>query len=198
MEKPKDFYTILGVPRNATQAAIKRAYRRLTKKLPPDLGAVHEAALAHSPDAFQALQAAYEVLADSERRRRYDESLQQLERDRFAPLSWSFVRSPASGDLRRPTMPGSLSGEILLTPQEAAAGGVLPLDVPLLATCPACDGTGGFVFDCGRCGGEGKVERRMPVPIRIPAGIPDGTVFQLAVDDPAVLSVLLTVHIRSL
>jgi hypothetical protein len=138
------------------------------------------------------------VLADAERRRRYDESLQQMERDRFAPLSWSFVRSPASGDLRRPAMPGSLSGEILLTPQEAAAGGVLPLDVPLLTTCAACDGTGGNVFDCGRCGGEGRVERRLPVPIRIPAGIADGTVFQLAVDDPAVLSVLLTVHVRSL
>jgi molecular chaperone DnaJ len=197
MEKPKDFYMILGVPRDATQAAIKRAYRRLAKKLHPDLGALQEAAIARAADDFQALQAAYEVLADAERRRRYDESLQQMESDRFAPLSWSFVRSPASGDLRRPTMPGSLSGEILLTPEEAAAGGVLPLDVPLMTSCPACDGTGGFVFDCGRCGGEGRVERRMPVPIRIPAGIPDGTVFQVAVDDPAVLSVLLTVHIRS-
>jgi DnaJ-class molecular chaperone len=191
MEKPKDFYSILGVARTATQAAIKRAYRRLTKEVRPELSDASSADL-------QALQAAYEVLADTERRRRYDESLQQMERDRFAPLSWSFVRSPASGDLRRPTMPGSLSGEILLTPQEAAAGGVLPLDVPLLATCPVCDGTGGNVFDCGRCGGEGKVERRLPVPIRIPAGIADGTVFQLAVDDPAVLSVLLTVHVRSL
>ena len=190
MEKPKDFYSILGVARTATQAAIKRAYQRLTKQVRPELR--------DSSADLQALQNAYEVLADTERRRRYDESLQQMERDRFAPLSWSFVRSPASGDLRRPTMPGSLSGEILLTPQEAAAGGVLPLDVPLLATCPVCDGTGGNVFDCVRCGGEGKVERRLPVPIRIPAGIADGTVFQLAVDDPAVLSVLLTVHVRSL
>ena len=189
MEKPKDFYSILGVARTATQAAIKRAYRRLTKDVRPELSDSSAADL-------QALQAAYEMLTDAERRRRYDESLQQMERDRFAPLSWSFVRSPASGDLRRPTMPGSLSGEILLTPQEAAAGGVLPLDVPLLATCPACDGTGGNVFDCGRCGGEGKVERRLPVPIRIPAGVADGTVFQVAVDDPAVLSVLLTVHVR--
>jgi len=192
MDKPKDLYLILGVSRDATTAAIKRAYRRLAKKYHPGIDPVRP------PDEFQELQVAYETLADAERRRRYDESLQQVERDRFAPLSWSFVRSPASGDLRRPTMPGSLSGEILLTPQEAAAGGVLPLDVPLLATCPACDGTGGFVFDCGRCGGEGKVERRLPVPIRIPAGIADGTVFQLALDDPAVLSVLLTVHVRSL
>jgi molecular chaperone DnaJ len=193
MEKPKDLYVVLGVPRNASQAAIKKAFRRLAREFHPDLGGV-----AQGSSELQALQAAYETLADAERRRRYDESLQQMERDRFAPLSWSFVRSPASGDLRRPTMPGSLSGEILLTPQEARAGGVLPLDVPLPSTCPACDGTGGFVFDCPRCGGEGKVERRLPVPIRIPANVPDGTVFQLAVDDPAVLSVLLTVHIRSL
>jgi len=193
MEKPKDFYVVLGVPRNASQAAIKKAFRRLAREFHPDLGGV-----AQGSSELQALQAAYETLADAERRRRYDESLQQMERDRFAPLSWSFVRSPASGDLRRPTMPGSLSGEILLTPQEARVGGVLPLDVPLPSTCPACDGTGGFVFDCPRCGGEGKVERRLPVPIRIPANVPDGTVFQLAVDDPAVLSVLLTVHIRSL
>jgi DnaJ-class molecular chaperone len=193
MEKPKDLYVVLGVPRNASQAAIKKAFRRLAREFHPDLGGV-----AQGSSELQALQAAYETLADAERRRRYDESLQQMERDRFAPLSWSFVRSPASGDLRRPTMPGSLSGEILLTPQEARVGGVLPLDVPLPSTCPACDGTGGFVFDCPRCGGEGKVERRLPVPIRIPANVPDGTVFQLAVDDPAVLSVLLTVHIRSL
>ena len=192
MEKPKDYYTILGVPRDASAERIKRAYRKLAKKLHPDVTADDDAA------DFQALQAAYDVLTDAERRRRYDETLQRMERDRFAPLSWSFVRSPAAGDLRRPTMPGSLSGEILLTPTEAESGGVLPLDVPLLATCPACDGTGGFVFDCGRCGGEGKVERRMPIPIRIPPGISDGTVFQVAVDDPAVLSVLLTVHIRTL
>ena len=92
--------------------------------------------------------------------------------------------------------PGSLSGEILLTPREAGAGGVLALDVPMSSTCPSCEGTGGFVFDCGRCGGEGKVERRLPVPLRIPPGVQEGTVFQVAVDDPSVLSILLTVHIR--
>ena len=148
-------------------------------------------------EAYRDLQAAYETLADAEQRRRYDETLGRLE-DRFSPLAWSFVRSPAAGDLRRPVRPGSLSGEILLTHEEATRGGVLPLDVPLSVSCPSCEGTGGAFFDCGRCMGEGKVERRLPVPVRIPPGVPDGTVFQVALDDPAVLSILLTVHIRAL
>lgn len=191
MDKPKDFYLILGVSRDATTAAIKRAYRRLAKKYHPDIQPVS------APDEFQELQAAYETLADAERRRGYDETLrQQGDGDQFRSLAWSFVRSPAAGDLRRPVRPGSLSGEILLTPREATAGGVLALDVPITATCPSCEGTGGFVFDCGRCGGEGKVERRFPVPLRIPPGVHEGTVFQVAVDDPSVLSILLTVHIR--
>ncbi len=193
MEKRKDYYGLLGVPRDASVAAIKRAYRRLTKKYTPAPTA------ATPPEELRELQAAYETLADAERRRRYDESLgEERSRDLFAPLSWSFLRSPAAGDLRRPVRPGSLSGEILLTAKEAAAGGVLPLDVPLYAACPQCNGTGGSVFDCDRCGGEGKIERRLPVPVRIPAGIRDGAVFQVSVDDPSVLSILLTVHIRHL
>jgi len=189
MEKRKDYYLLLGVPRDATVAAIKKAYRRLARKYHPDTN------VGAPPEEFHELQAAYETLSDAERRRRYDESLVERD-DRFAPLAWSFLRSPASGDLRRPVRPGSLSGEILLTAAEAAAGGVLPLDIPLSLTCPACGGTGGFVFDCMRCEGDGTVERRLPVPIRVPAGVREGTVFQVAVDEPAVLSILLTIHIR--
>ena len=191
MDKPKDYYTILGVTRDASAAAIKRAFRKLAKKYHPDMGQVV------AGDDFQALQAAYETLTDAERRRRYDGTLDPRRESRsgIEPLSWSFLRVPASGDLRRPVHPGTVSGEILLDATEAAAGGVLPLDVPLLAMCPACDGTGGFVFDCDRCGGEGKIERRLPVPVRIPARVRDGTVFQISIDDPVVVSILLTVHV---
>lgn len=190
MDKRKDYYRLLGVPRDASTASIKRAYRRLAKQYHPDT------APGSSAEDFQDLQAAYETLADAERRSRYDETLGEMERDQFAPLAWSFVRSPSAGDLRRPVRPSSLSGEILLSHEEAAAGGLLPLDVPLSTSCPACEGTGGFVFDCGTCGGEGKVERRLPVPVRIPAGIRDGAVFQVTVDDPTIQSLFLTIHIR--
>jgi molecular chaperone DnaJ len=177
MEKGKDLYEVLGVARNATAEAIKRAYRRLAEE-------------------FQALRAAYETLSDAERRRRYDESLGHDDRDHLGPLAWSVLRRPVFGDLRRPVEPGSLSGEILLTPREAAFGGTLPLDVPISTACPACDGTGGYFFDCYTCGGEGKAERRLPIPLRIPAGVRDGAVFQVTVGDAAVRSIFLTVHIR--
>ncbi len=194
MEKPKDFYRLLGVARNASRAAIRRAYQRLVKQYHPDSGA------ASSLEAYRELQVAYETLSDAERRQRYDETLLQVEQSTsaFGPLSWSFVQAPAAGDLRRPVQQGSLAGEILLTNEEAAAGGILPLDIPLRGSCPACNGTGGSAFDCGRCGGDGAIERRLPIPVRIPQGIRDGAVFQVNVDEPGVASVLLTVHIRPL
>jgi molecular chaperone DnaJ len=190
MEKRKDYYLVLGVARDASPAAIKRAYRRLAKKLRPD------AQPGSSLEALQDLQAAYETLTDAERRRRHDEMLTEPEKDHFSSLAWSFVRSPSLGDLRRPVLPGSLSGEILLNQEEARVGGVLPMDVPVETACPDCDRTGGYVFDCPTCGGEGRVQRRLPVPVRIPPNVRDGTTFQILVDDAAVMSILLTIHVQ--
>jgi molecular chaperone DnaJ len=190
MEKRKDYYTLLGVAPDATTAAIKKAYRRLAKQHHPDLSPGSRS------EDFRELQQAYETLADADRRRRYDQLLRENGSDGWRS-SWASLRGPATAELKRPVQPSSLSGEILLRPEEAAAGGTLPLDVPLSATCPSCEGTGGFVFDCMICGGEGKVQRRLPVPVRIPPGVRDGTVFQVSVEDPSVLSIILTVHIRA-
>jgi DnaJ-class molecular chaperone len=187
MDKPKDYYALLGVPRDASLTAIKRAFKRLARRF--DAARADEAT-----DAFAELQAAYETLTDAERRRRYDDTLGGEERGALA--EWAFVRRPAAGDLRSPFAPASLTAEIVLRAGEASAGTLLSLDVPVTATCDECGGTGGSMFDCGRCQGEGKVARRLPVPVHVPPGLREGTVFQVRTDDPAVPTILLTVHLR--
>lgn len=187
MEKLKDYYQLLGVPRDASLTTIKRAFRRLARRYRP----VHEHSDGAQP-AFADLQTAYETLSDADRRRRYDDQL----RAQPAPIEWSHLRRPAAGDLRRPFTPTSLAAEVVLDAAEAARGTLLTLDVPVTAICDSCDGTGGNLFDCEHCQGDGKVGRRLPVPVRVPAFTREGTVFEVRTDDPATPSLLLTVHLR--
>src|SRR5258708_20753994 len=63
----RDFYEILGVPRNASQEEIQRAYRKLARTYHPDLNSDPAA-----EDRFKQLSEAYNVLSDPGTRRRYD------------------------------------------------------------------------------------------------------------------------------
>ncbi|HEX3324155.1 MAG TPA: DnaJ domain-containing protein [Solirubrobacterales bacterium] len=65
---PGDYYEVLGVERGASEAEVKRAFRKLARELHPDVNA-------HDPEAeekFKAAAEAYEVLSDSEQRQAYD------------------------------------------------------------------------------------------------------------------------------
>jgi DnaJ-class molecular chaperone len=84
---------------------------------------------------------------------------------------------------------------VVMSSADAARGKLLPFEVPVSATCGACDGTGGHFFDCGHCLGEGKVARRLPVPVHVLPGTRDGTVFEVRTGDPALTTVLLTIHV---
>lgn len=72
---PKNYYVILGIPSDSTQAEIKAAYRRLAKKFHPDHHKV-------SPAPFQGIQEAYSVLGNPRNRKSYDSSLQSRTRIR--------------------------------------------------------------------------------------------------------------------
>ncbi len=63
-----ELYRILGVPKSATDAEVKKAYRKLTKKLHPDLNPGDSAA----EERFKKVSAAYGILGDAEKRKQYD------------------------------------------------------------------------------------------------------------------------------
>jgi curved DNA-binding protein len=63
----KDYYAILGIPRDATQDQVKQAYRRLARKYHPDISKEKEA-----ENKFKDVGEAYEVLKDPEKRSAYD------------------------------------------------------------------------------------------------------------------------------
>src|SRR6201981_338745 len=68
MSTTRDYYEILGVPRDADEATIKKSFRRLARELHPDVNS-------HDPDAeekFKEAAEAYEVLSDGDRRATYD------------------------------------------------------------------------------------------------------------------------------
>jgi DnaJ-class molecular chaperone len=180
VEKPKDFYGILGVPRDAPVERIKRAYRRLARRWHPDV-------TGGCAEQFRTLTTAYETLADAEARARYDRTLRHdcgtAVPQAVAYGTHSWAASPAA------------TGQILLTPAEAASGGMLPLDVAVTVRCTDCAGSGGAFRDCRGCDGEGRRLRRVRVSLRVPPRVRDGEVFQLRLDPPSPVSVLLTVHV---
>ena len=69
MADKRDYYEVLGVPKDADDAAIKKAYRQLAKKYHPDMNTGDKEAEIKFKEASEA----YAVLSDAEKRRQYDQ-----------------------------------------------------------------------------------------------------------------------------
>ncbi len=110
----KDYYKTLGVDRNASQADIKKAYRRLARKYHPDVNPGDKSA----EERFKEINEAYEVLSDPDKRQKYNElgsrwrDFEQWQRAGGQAQSWPFGWNPSGGQQQ----PGA--GYRTVTPEE--------------------------------------------------------------------------------
>jgi molecular chaperone DnaJ len=172
MAAQRDYYEVLGVARDATAEDLKRAYRKRAVELHPDRNPDD----ADAEDRFKEASAAYAVLSDADKRRRYD----RMGHAAFTtagsaggsasdpPMDFgamSEILEGLLGDVLRSGRAKKRTGEdvrldVTVTFEEAALGAEKTLEVTRPALCAACTGTGAEpgsrVEPCAACGGRGE------------------------------------------
>ena len=168
----QDYYELLGVSRDASHAEIKSAFRRLARELHPDVNDDPEAGR-----RFRAVAEAYEVLADPERRQRYDRfghagvrgggfepvtdfgSLSDVFAAFFGETLFGTAGQPARGPARGP----DLVAQVEIDLAEVVTGATLDVSVHAARTCEPCGGTGAAPgtspLTCPACAGVGRVQQ---------------------------------------
>ncbi len=173
---PRDYYEVLGVARDAGEAEIKKAFRGLARELHPDVNS-------HDPEAeekFKEAAEAYEVLADSERRRTYDAfGHEGLRSGGWSPHATGGIEDILSalfgggespfGDLfgggRRagPASGGDIGVEVEITLAEVVTGVRREVAFESVSACERCNGNGAEpgtpIRTCETCNGVGQVQQ---------------------------------------
>ncbi|MBA2381542.1 MAG: molecular chaperone DnaJ [Chloroflexi bacterium] len=165
-----DYYTVLGVERTATDAEIKKAFRKLAQQWHPDVNT--------DPGAqarFKEINEAYQVLSDPQRRQTYNmfgraglggESGAGFDPGAFGSFSDIFDAffggSAAAGSRRgHPTAGSDLRYDLPITFGEAVRGTDKEIQFPVYGTCETCHGNGAKPgtepVTCDSCGGRGEI-----------------------------------------
>ena len=179
-ESKRDYYEVLGVGRDADDAAIKKAYRALAKKYHPDMNPGD----AEAEKKFKEASEAYAVLSDPEKRRQYDQFGHAAFEGGaggaggfggfdFSGADFSDIFGDIFGDLfggggRRggranngPMKGANIRKSIRITFEEAVFGCEKEMEVVLKDPCTTCNGTGAkpgtSPETCPKCGGKGQV-----------------------------------------
>jgi molecular chaperone DnaJ len=171
----RDAYEVLGVRRNADDAEVKKAFRKLARELHPDVNN-------HDPQAeekFKEAAEAYEILSDADRRQVYDRyghdglrrGGQSPNFEGFGSISDLFEAFFGSGfgggfgggfGASAPRAGGDASVEVEIDLEQAAAGAAVDVTYEVVDRCERCHGNGAEpgtpITPCGRCGGNGILQ----------------------------------------
>lgn len=175
-EQKRDYYEVLGVDKNADEAAIKKAYRALAKKYHPDMNPGD----AEAEKKFKEASEAYAILSDPEKKRQYDQYGHSAFEGGaggfggfdFNSADFGDIFGDIFGDLfgggRRggranngPMKGANLRTSVRITFEEAVFGVDKEIELTLKDECTTCRGTGAkpgtSPETCPKCGGKGQV-----------------------------------------
>lgn len=166
---PRNYYEVLGVPRTAGDAELKKAYRQLAMQYHPDRNPGNQQA----EERFKEASEAYAVLSDPDKRAHYDrfgtvagmgggadfsQGFGTLFEDIFESF---FAGGSGRGRRGRAGRGEDLQYELRVTLEDAARGLETKVEVPRLEACETCAGTGGEAgsrpVSCDMCHGRGEV-----------------------------------------
>ncbi len=173
----RDYYEVLGVPRDADDSAIKGAYRRLARQYHPDVNKAADA-----EERFKEINEAYEVLSDADRRAAYDRYGHAATQgfpgaggggfggsgfpdlnDIFGEFFGGFGGSRGGAASRGPARGADLRYDLEITFQEAVFGAEKEIEIQRQEPCPVCNGSGAEPgtkpVRCPQCNGTGEVRR---------------------------------------
>jgi len=206
----QNFYLVLGVSRDADPLQIRSAYRRLVRQYHPDVSHGPTEPFLEVQRAYEVLMdpAARQNYDDQSRPGaiRVRTETEPDYRPNTAPQSRGYEWPASSGSgsvdalfgrvdeffggfvpgifarVRRRGEAKDLYVELILNPDEAAAGGIYPLQVPVRPPCEECGGTGVVGrLHCSSCRGESVDYPE--IRIAVPAGVVDGQRTQLSLED---------------
>jgi DnaJ-class molecular chaperone len=202
----RDYYDTLGVPRTAGDKDIRKAYRRLARQHHPDVNPGDKSAEAR----FKEINAAYEVLSDTEKRRKYDrygdqwqyaDQIEQAQRQSAGRRSFGRGGSFDPGDVnlggdlgdlfqgifrgfgRRPARQRGrdVQQPVEVTLEEAYHGTARVLQMEREEPCTTCGGQGQVAGAiCHVCRGAGAIAKPRRLEVKIPPGVREGSRVRVA------------------
>jgi len=167
MASVKDYYEILGVPRDASDEDVKKAFRRLAFQYHPDHNKESGA-----EEQFKQINEAYQVLCDPEKRANYDRyGRADIETAGFGGFNFggfgdifeAFFGGATAAQSRQAQRGDDLQAKLVISFEEAVFGCDREIEIVRTEVCSGCRGTGAEGSAgrerCSNCGGTGQVRR---------------------------------------